>query len=172
MKNMRRVFATLSAVAVMSGMFGALTVHAFDAKVYPATGCVLRRGSSVGYTITGELLNTSPTGSPMVVTCPVVRDTAQGQWTGIEVWVIDARADAEVTCRTISARPDGEYEDYRAFVSSGIGQLGRISLTLPPTRAATDGAYLLDCRILSQLGSATSGIASYRIVEPTAFEID
>jgi hypothetical protein len=75
MKNIRRLFATFSAVAVMSGLFGSPAAQAVDGKLYPGSSCVRFAGSTavLPTLVYSELFN--PATTVLSLDCPVVHDS-------------------------------------------------------------------------------------------------
>jgi hypothetical protein len=163
MKNIRRLFATLSAAAVMSGVLGAPTVHA-GAHVFPATLCEIRSGDVPFFTQTGELQNAGTT--QLAATCPVVRDNTTGKWTSIQAKVEDRHNGAGVSCRAISTFADGTLLDIAGTVASSNSFIGRTTLTLPLPNEADNGSLVLDCRVPPQSPNGISSVSNYRFVEP------
>jgi hypothetical protein len=167
MRNICRLFATLSAGAVMSAVFGASTVHAADDKVYPATHCVFTAGadSTPWYGPAGQVFNQGSTTAH--VRCPTVRDNGVTSWTTVQVVVIDQSFNADVNCRAVSASRDGTSSLRSSYrTTSGNSSTGKVLSLTPPT-AFSAGSYMIECQIPPQNSEGIhSGIASYYIVEP------
>lgn len=165
MKNTRRLFTTVSAVAVMSGAFGTTAAYAFpgDEKVFPASMCIRISGGTPSYNSNGQLFNTSSTTS-MTIVCPLVRDDVLGQWDAVQVIAIDQHLSEGVSCRGVSARPDGNTLVQTSFrTTSGNSSSGQ-PLLLPGASEVDRGAFFVRC-IIPVVGAAASGVASYLIAE-------
>jgi hypothetical protein len=171
MTHMSRLFATLSAVAVMSGMLGASTVHAANHAVFPATGCVHVSGadSTPWYGPAGQVFNQGTT--TMYVRCPTVRHQLSGSWSQVQVVAIDESPDADVRCRAVSASHDGTASRKSSYGSTaGNHSTGQV-INLTPPEGYDSGSYMIECWIPPQNSNGIhSGVASYHIVEPVIVE--
>jgi len=75
MKNIRRLFATFSAVAVMSGLFGSPAAQAVDGKLYPGSSCVRFAGSTAVLPALSVSRLFNPATTVLRLDCPVVHDS-------------------------------------------------------------------------------------------------
>ena len=165
MKKFYRLFATLGAVAVMSGALGASTAQAEDGKVFPGGMCYRLSGGTANYTSNGRLFNSSAV-STMTVLCPIVRDLTQDPWNTIEVVAIDQHLNQNVTCRGFSnSRDGGLFGQTAALSTAGNGNAGQVLDLGGGIWEEARGYYFAKCDI-PPVGAAQSGIASYIVVEP------
>jgi len=165
MKKFYRLFATLGAVAVITGAFDAPPAQADDGKIFPGSMCTRFSGGTANYTSSGRLLNSSAV-STMTVLCPIVRDLASDPWITIEVVAIDQHLIQNVTCRGYSYSRDGGLFGVSAlFSTAGNGNAGQVLSSGGGIWEADRGYYFAKCDI-PPVGAAQSGIASYFVLEP------
>jgi hypothetical protein len=165
MKKFYRLFATLSAVAVINGAFGTTTAQADDGKVFPGGTCYRLSGGTANYTSNGRLFNSSAV-SAMTVICPIVRDLTQDPWVTIEVVAIDQHLNQNVICRGYSYSRDGGMFGVTApLPTAGNGNVGQVIDLGGGVWEEARGYYFAKCDI-PPVGAAQSGIASYIVVEP------
>ncbi len=86
MKNIRRLFATFSAVAVMSGLFGSPAAQASDDKIYPGSMCVRFSGSTAVLPTLADSRLFNPATTVLRMDCPVVHDSINS---GIQSGYVD-----------------------------------------------------------------------------------
>lgn len=163
-----RTLPTIWIVLLATGL--SRDAQAIDTKVYPGTFC--RQVGGAGDTSpNGPFLGNIST-SPIVVSCPVLRDDALSVlgWTSVEVYVRDASMAAAVECWSFTRHPNGTL----LFIdseSTGVGETtpGESlwqTLSLAgggPNSAVPNGTYGVACSLPAGVGN---GVGGYRVVEP------
>ena len=162
--HVHRLFATVSAVAVMSGAFGTTAAYAFpgDEKVFPGSMCIRTSGGTPSYSTSGKLLNTSST--VMTVVCPLVRDDVLHQWDVVQVTAIDQHVSQNIECRVRSASQDGNNFVETGRKTTSLNSASGQFIEFPTASEVDRGSFFVLCTIPAAQPTP-SGIASYLIAE-------
>lgn len=132
------------------------TAKAYDWKVIPATICTLNgpmvnypAPSTWAYSSAGSLVVTVGP-SPTWVSCPVIRDVAQGTagLSDLKVLVDDSDPNAKISCTGYSVLYNGSLVQTSNTASSGISFAGGYEqLLLTLNQSADWGYYNVECSL-------------------------
>jgi hypothetical protein len=166
MKSIHRLLATLSAIAVMSGVLDVSQARALDGKVYPGSMCVRWSGPNPVYANSGI---GNPGTTTLYLDCPAAHDSINYGINNGWVKVLDRHFSSPAQCNLNSLYASGSwfFGWWTPFRSSIGGSASSPVETLyfGSLSSSSTAHYYYSCRVPPTYNGYVSYLMTYKVDE-------
>jgi hypothetical protein len=155
------------ATALIAGTgFFTLTADAAWRTTYAGLECMPEGLTSAQY-VGGNIYSNATSTTNLTFLCPLARNQSDqsGSVLGVEVSVLDSHSGDEITCFARSCTDEGGGCLNSVSDSSGIPDIGNVTLVLGNVSSQIEGYAYVSCSVPEKQNNVMSGIKSFKATD-------